>query len=54
MSEVIAETLKHYSNEQKRVLLRNMYNEVDECFDNVDTQTIIQIKNFIDSFAREI
>ena len=50
MSEIIGESMKDYSNAQKRALLQNMMSEVDGCFE----EQAWEIRNFIESFFNEI
>ena len=50
--EQIMSAMEEHAKSQKLELLREMYNEVDNCFD--DNNKAWELKNFIDSFAREL
>ncbi len=54
MSEVQLEQLSNQEKNAKLSLLRDMMNDTNECFDNFDAEQLWQVKNFLDSFAREI
>ena len=54
MGDIIADTIEDNVKAQKLELLRTMNNDVDECFDNFSDEHLWQVKNFIESYMREI
>ena len=54
MSEVQIQQMTNNTQQAKMELLREMMSDADSCFDNFTPEQLWQVKNYLDSFAREL